>query len=43
MWSTLSLPLLLGPLSPGVIAPDRVQSIGQIEQTMCKQINDVKL
>ena len=31
MWSTLSLPLLLGPLRPGVVAPDRVLSIGQIE------------
>ena len=26
-----SLPLLLGPLRPGVEAPDKVQSIGQIE------------
>ena len=25
MWNTLSLPLLLGPLWPGVVAPDRVK------------------
>ena len=31
MQSTLSLPLLPGPLWPGVVAPDRVQSMGQIE------------
>ena len=28
---TSSLPSLPGPLRPGVGAPDRVQSIGQIE------------
>ena len=32
MWSTPSLPLLPGPLWSGVVAPDRVLSIGQIEQ-----------
>ena len=31
MSSTLSLPLLPGPLWPGVVAPDSVLSIGQIE------------
>ena len=31
MWSTPSLPLLPGSLSSGVVAPDRVLSIGQIE------------
>ena len=31
MWSTPSLPLLLGPLLPRVVAPDRVLSMGQIE------------
>ena len=31
MWSTLSLPLLPGPLWPGVVAPDRVLAMGQIE------------
>ena len=39
MWSTPSLPLLLGPLWPKAVAPDRVQSMGQIN---CKQITDVK-
>ena len=32
MWSTPSLPSLPGPLWPGVVAPDRVLSVGQIEQ-----------
>ena len=27
MWSTPLLPLLLGPLWPGVIAPDKIQSM----------------
>ena len=31
MWSTPSLPLLPGSLWPGVIAPERVLSIDQIE------------
>ena len=31
MQSTPSLPLLLGPLWSGVVAPDKVQSMGQIE------------
>ena len=31
MWTTPSLLLLQGPLGPRVVAPDRVQSIGQIE------------
>ena len=31
MRSTPSLPSLWGPLSPGVVAPDRVLSICQIE------------
>ena len=31
MQSTLSLLSLLGPLWPGVVAPDRVLSMGQIE------------
>ena len=31
MWSTLSLPSLPGPLWPGVVALDRVLSLGQIE------------
>ena len=43
MWSTPSLPLLAGPLRPGVVAPNRILSMGQIEQTVCKQMTDVKL
>ena len=35
MWSTFSLPLLSGPLSPRVEAPDKVLSMGQREQSMC--------
>ena len=31
MWSTPSLPLLPGSLWPGVVAPDRVLFMGQIE------------
>ena len=31
MWSTPSLSLLPGPLWPGLIAPDKVLSMGQIE------------
>ena len=31
MRSTSSLPLLLGSLWPGVVAPERFQSMGQIE------------
>ena len=31
MWSTPSLPSLPGPLWPGVVAPDRVLSMGHIE------------
>ena len=43
MWISPSLPLLPGPLWPRVVAPDRVLSMGQIEQTVCKQMTDVKL
>ena len=31
MRGTILLPLLPGSLWPGVVAPDRVQSLGQIE------------
>ena len=31
MWNALSLPLLPDTLQPGVVVPDRVLSIGQIE------------
>ena len=41
MWSPPSLPFLPDPLWHGVIAPDKVLSMGQIEQTVCKQITDV--
>ena len=43
MWNTPSLPLLPGPLWPGVVVPDRVLSMGQIEQSVCKQMTDIKL
>ena len=47
MWSTPSLPALLGLLWPGVVEPNRVLSMGQIElfdiQTECKQITYAKL
>ena len=39
----ISLSLLPGPLWPRKVELDRVISIGQIEQTVCKQVNDVKL
>ena len=46
MWSTPSLPLILRPFWPPVIAPDEVLSMGQIEQfdilTVCKQMIYVK-
>ena len=35
MWSTPSMPLPSSSLWPGVVAPNRVLSIGQIEPTMC--------
>ena len=45
MQSTPSLPILSGPLWPGVVALDRVLSRGQIELfdhwTVCKQMIDV--
>ena len=31
IWSTLSLPLLPGPLRPSVVVLDRIVSMGQIE------------
>ena len=43
MWSTPLLPLLPGSLWPRVLAPDGVLSMGQTEQTVCKQMTDVKL
>ena len=47
MWSTLSLPLLIGPLWPGIVTSERVRSMGQIElfdiQTVRKQITYAKL
>ena len=35
IWSTPLLPLLPEPHWLGVVAPDRVLSIDQIEQSMC--------
>ena len=44
MSSTPSLPLLPGPLWPGLEAPDRVLSMGQIEKNyVYKQMTDLKL
>ena len=40
MQSTSSLQLLPGQLWPGVATPDRVLSMGQIEQAVCKQNSD---
>ena len=41
MQSTLSLPLLPGQLWPGVVAPDRVLSMGQIEQNCVLMLNRI--
>ena len=35
MRRTSPLPSLTGPLRPGVVAPDRVLSMGQIELDLC--------
>ena len=47
MGSTPSLPLLPGPLWPGVVVPYRVLSMGHIELfnhlTVCKQMTDIEL
>ena len=47
MWSTPSLSLIPGSLWPGVVAPDRVLSMGQIElfdiHTEYKQVTYAKL
>ena len=43
MQSIASLPLLPGPLCPGVVALDRVLFMHPIEQTECKQMTDVEL
>ena len=47
MWSIPSLSLLPGPLSPRVIAPERVLSMSQTElfdiYTKCKQMTYAKL
>ena len=41
MCSNLSLPLLPGSLWPGVVAPDRVLSMSQIEEPEFRQMTDV--
>ena len=47
MQSIPSLPSLPGPFKPGVVAPNRILSMGQIElfdiQTECKQMSYVKI
>ena len=40
--STPSLPMLSDPLLPGVVATDKVLSMGQVEQTVCIQMTDDK-
>ena len=39
MRSTFSLPLLPGQLWPGVVAPDRILSIGQLELNCILKLN----
>ena len=39
MWSTPSLTLLPGSLWPGIVAPDRVLSKGQIELNCVLKLN----
>ncbi len=39
MWSTPSLPSLPGPLWPGVVVPDRIISMGQIELKCILMLN----
>ena len=43
IWSTPTLPLVPCPLRPGVRASYWILSQGQIEQTVCKQMTNVKL
>ena len=42
MKSTSLLPLLPGPLWSGVVAPERILPMGKIDQTVSKQMTDVK-
>ena len=43
MWNTLSLSSLPGPLSSGMVASDRVLSMGQIEQNCILMQNRIVL
>ena len=43
IWSTPLLALFPGPLWPEMVVPDRVLLMGQIKQTVFKQMIDVKL
>ena len=43
MWNTSSLPSLPGPLCFGVVAPDRVLSMGQIELNYVLMLNWIVL
>ena len=41
MWRSPSLPLLPGPLYPGVVAPNRVLSMGQMELNCVITLNGI--
>ena len=43
IWSTIFLRLLSGPFRSGELASDRVLSMGQKEQNLCKQMTTAKL
>ena len=43
MRSSPSLPSFAGPLWPGVVAPNRFLSMGQVEQFDCVKANDLGL
>ena len=42
-WRTLSLALFPSPLWPGIVTPEWVLSMGQIEESLSKQMTAVKL
>ena len=42
-WSTPLLPSFPGPLWLGIVSSARILSMGQIKQTVCKQMTDVRV